>query len=214
MNPEASNALLKALEEPPDRTLIILTARQTTDLLPTIVSRCQHIRFSPLGVTEVKQLLVASDGLDEKSATTLARLCGGSYARAQQRTNRRWLSRREWIILALGKLITSSGEMDLRAWLAFSEMISKQKDLVEESLEIITMWLRDVLVVACDPQRVLNKDRLEALSAAAQQVSQRCLLQQIDAVDRATRSLQSNTNVRLTLDAMALQMAAACCTYK
>jgi DNA polymerase III gamma/tau subunit len=69
-------------------------------------------------------------------------------------------------------------------------------------------------VVACDPQRVLNQDRLEALSAAAQQISRQSLLQQIDAVYHALTALRSNTNVRLTLDAMALQMAAACCTYK
>jgi DNA polymerase-3 subunit delta' len=48
MNMEASNALLKVLEEPPENTLLILTAQQTADLLPTIVSRCQQIRFSPL----------------------------------------------------------------------------------------------------------------------------------------------------------------------
>ncbi|MGD9307610.1 MAG: DNA polymerase III subunit delta' [Desulfosarcina sp.] len=214
MNPEAGNALLKVLEEPPDRTLIMLTAGQTADLLPTIVSRCQHIRFSPLGAAEIKQLLIASDGLDEQSAATLSLLCGGSYARAQQRIDRRWFRRREWIIQALEDLIAGSGEVDIRAWLALSEMISKQKDLVEESLEIITMWLRDVLVVACDPQRVLNHDRLKALSAAAQQISRQSLLQQIDAVYHALTALRSNTNVRLTLDAMALQMAAACCTYK
>ena len=48
MNPSAGNALLKILEEPPEQTLLILTARQTSDLLPTIVSRCQHIRFNPV----------------------------------------------------------------------------------------------------------------------------------------------------------------------
>jgi DNA polymerase-3 subunit delta' len=49
MNAEAGNALLKVLEEPPDRTLLVLTASQPSDLLPTVVSRCRHIRFLPLG---------------------------------------------------------------------------------------------------------------------------------------------------------------------
>ena len=89
-------------------------------------------------------------------------------------------------------------------------MLAKKKDLIEESLEIITMWLRDMLVFRTDPQWVLNQDRLEALSTAARQVSQTQLLQQIDAVDRALTALRSNTNARLTLDAMALQMAGAC----
>lgn len=47
MNPEAGNALLKILEEPPESTILILTASGTADLLPTIVSRCQQIRFNP-----------------------------------------------------------------------------------------------------------------------------------------------------------------------
>jgi hypothetical protein len=53
----------------------------------------------------------------------------------------------------------------IRAWLALSEKLAKKKDLIEESLEIITMWLRDVLVFEHDPKRVLNQDRLDTLSA-------------------------------------------------
>ena len=47
MNPEAANALLKVLEEPPANTTLILTAAQKSDLLPTILSRCRHIGSSP-----------------------------------------------------------------------------------------------------------------------------------------------------------------------
>jgi DNA polymerase III gamma/tau subunit len=72
------------------------------------------------------------------------------------------------------------------------------------------MWLRDVLVVEHDPKRVFNRDRLDTLSKIASQVSPAQLLLQIDAVDRALAALRSNTNARLTLDAMVLQMAGAC----
>ena len=102
------------------------------------------------------------------------------------------------------------GEFGIRGWLAWSEALAKKKDLIEESLGIITMWLRDMLVFRVDPKRVLNQDRLEALSTAAKQASQAQVLQQIDAVDRALTALRSNTNARLTMDAMALQMAEAC----
>ena len=210
MNPEAGNALLKVLEEPPDRTLLVLTARQTSDLLPTIVSRCQHIRFSPLRAADIKQLLTAAGGIEPESIAAVAALCGGSYTRAVKLIDRRWLNRRDWIIQAMGSQMADHGEFGIRAWLAWSEILAKKKDLIEESLEIITMWLRDMLVFRTDPQRVLNQDRLEALSTAAEQVSQAQVLQQIDAVNRALTALRSNTNARLTLDAMALQMAGAC----
>jgi len=210
LNPEAGNALLKVLEEPPDRTLLVLTARQTSDLLPTIVSRCQHIRFSPLRVADVKQLLTAAGGNKLETVETVAALCGGSFTRAQKLVDSRWLNRRDWIIQAMGSQMANTGTSGIRTWLAWSEMLAKKKDLIEDSLEIITLWLRDILVFGTDPRRVLNQDRLEALSAAAKHVSQTQLLEQIDAVDRALTALRSNTNARLTLDAMALQMAGAC----
>ncbi|MFO7715941.1 DNA polymerase III subunit delta' [Desulfosarcina sp.] len=210
MNPEAGNALLKVLEEPPDRTLLVLTARQRSDLLPTVVSRCRHIRFSPLCAADLKQLLETTGGVEAQTASTVAALCGGSYTRAQKQVDSRWLSRRDWIINALCGLMTNSGVPEIRAWLTWSEMLAGKKDLIEESLEIITMGLRDMLVVGSDPRRVLNQDRLEALAATAGQFSQTQLIGRIDAVELALTALRANTNARLTLDAMVLRMAGTC----
>lgn len=210
MNSEAGNALLKVLEEPPDRTLLVLTARQTSDLLPTVVSRCRHIRFLPLAAADVKRMLSASGGIDPHTAETAAALCGGSFTRAQKLVDSRWMNRRNWILDALTRQLAGTGPPGIRAWLALSELLARNKDLIEESLEIITMGLRDMLVVGIDPDRVLNQDRLESLSSAARHLSQVQLINQIDAVDNALAALQSNTNTRLTLDAMVLRMAGSC----
>lgn len=207
MNPEAGNALLKVLEEPPDRTLLVLTARQTSDLLPTVASRCRHIRFFPLGAADVERMLRATGEIEPQTAKTVAALCGGSYTRAQKLIDSRWLNRRNWIIDALTSQLANTGPPGIRAWLAWSEMLARKKDLIEESLEIITMGLRDMLVVGCDPQRVLNQDRLDTLSSAAKHLSQAQLIDRIDAVNTALAALRSNTNARLTLDAMVLRMA-------
>ena len=214
MNAEAGNALLKMLEEPPDRTLLVLTARQTTDLLPTVVSRCRHIRFFPLRVPDMKRLLAAAGGVEPEMAETVATLCGGSYTRARTMTGSKWLNHRDWIIQAMGSLITNQQPSGVRAWLMFAEMLAEKKDRIEESLEIITMWLRDLLIIGVAPQRVLNRDRLEELSTSAKHVSQAHLLSQIEAVNRASALLRSNTNTRLTIDAMVLRMAGAGCEYK
>ena len=154
--------------------------------------------------------MTAAGGIEPESVETVAALCGGSYTRALKLIDSRWLNRRDWIIRAISSQMANDGAPGIRAWLALSEMLAKKKDLIEESLEIITMWLRDMLVVGCDPQRVLNQDRLEALSTAATHVSQTRLLEQIDAVDSAMTALRSNTNARLTLDAMVLRMAGTC----
>jgi len=210
MNPEAGNALLKVLEEPPDRTLLVLTAPQPGDLLPTIVSRCRQIRFAPLGMEDIRQLLEADGDVAPESMEALAALCGGSYTRARRRTDGSWLCRRDWLGRVLGDLISHPGKSDVRTWLALAERLAKQKDLIEDSLEIITMWLRDILVAGCDPQRVLNRDRMDSLTQAAGKIGRTALVKQIDAVDAAQKALRSNTNARLTLDAMVLRMARAC----
>jgi DNA polymerase-3 subunit delta' len=206
MNPESGNALLKVLEEPPDRTLLVLTARQTSDLLPTIVSRCRHIHFSPLEAADIERLLTRVDHVEAQTARTIASLCGGSYTRARKWVDPKWVNRRDWIIEALG-LVLATGPTDIQPWLAFSEILAKRKDLIEESLEIITMWLRDILVARYSQAHILNQDRLDVLNKTTQRVQPAQLLAYIDAVDHARKSLQSNTNLRLTLDAMVLTMS-------
>ena len=62
LNPEAGNSLLKVLEEPPDRTILVLTAYHLHDLLPTIASRCQHIRFNPISHDVLTDVLVNQGG--------------------------------------------------------------------------------------------------------------------------------------------------------
>ena len=77
MNPEAQNALLKMLEEPPDRTVWILVTDQRERLLPTIVSRTQPVFFGPLKTPLVRSLLAAA-GVPEEESAELAELSGGS----------------------------------------------------------------------------------------------------------------------------------------
>lgn len=80
MRKESANAFLKLLEEPSDNILFILTASNTDQLLPTIISRCQHIRLNPLTEEEIRHGLIQYDGKSEKDATYLARLANGNYS--------------------------------------------------------------------------------------------------------------------------------------
>jgi len=80
MRKEAANAFLKLLEEPSKNLMFILTADKTDQMLPTIISRCQQIRLSPLTHEEIADGLVRFDGFDRKDAEFLARISGGNYA--------------------------------------------------------------------------------------------------------------------------------------
>ncbi|MCL3882999.1 DNA polymerase III subunit delta' [Marivita sp. GX14005] len=83
MNVNAANALLKLLEEPPDRTVLLLVSHQPSRLLPTIRSRCRELRLSPLGPPDMAQALATAD-IDPAGAdpAALAALSGGSVGAA------------------------------------------------------------------------------------------------------------------------------------
>jgi DNA polymerase III subunit delta' len=80
MRKESANAFLKLLEEPSDNVLFILTASKTDQLLPTIISRCQHLRLNPLSEEEIQSGLMKYDNKSEEDAAFLARLSDGNYA--------------------------------------------------------------------------------------------------------------------------------------
>ena len=83
MNPNAANAVLKVLEEPPDRALLFLVAHNPDRLLPTIRSRCRRLDLRPLREAQVVGLLNRySPSLDPRDVSTLAVLGDGSIGRA------------------------------------------------------------------------------------------------------------------------------------
>ena len=77
MNEDAQNALLKTLEEPPDRTTIILCADEEDRLLPTVRSRCVRLRMAPLAIRTIEELLVERGVADAPTAARLARIAAG-----------------------------------------------------------------------------------------------------------------------------------------
>jgi DNA polymerase-3 subunit delta' len=83
MNEEASNALLKTLEEPSPRAVLILLAPSPALLLSTILSRCQTVRFPPLGADTIRRRLESEDGLPAPEAAWRSRLARGSLVRAR-----------------------------------------------------------------------------------------------------------------------------------
>ena len=87
MNRNAGNALLKILEEPPRRTLLVLVAHSPGKLLPTIRSRCRQMKLAPLADVELRGLLGRyCPALDEEAAARVADLAEGSIGRALELT--------------------------------------------------------------------------------------------------------------------------------
>jgi DNA polymerase III subunit delta' len=84
LNPNAANALLKILEEPPHRSLFLLVSHSPGRILPTILSRCRRLRLRPLASAEVVQVASQVTGLasDDPSLLEVAEAAEGSVARA------------------------------------------------------------------------------------------------------------------------------------
>lgn len=102
MNVESANAFLKTLEEPPLGSLIILIAGNIEQLLPTIRSRCQTIRFAPLTAEDLAELLLTNGIADTPAAAAeIAALSGGSLATAAQLGDPELLAQRRELFAAL-----------------------------------------------------------------------------------------------------------------
>jgi DNA polymerase-3 subunit delta' len=82
MHISSANSLLKTLEEPPSDTNLILTSNDVNKLLPTMVSRCQQVRFGKIPANMIAEKLVQRYGVDKEKASYCANIANGSYGRA------------------------------------------------------------------------------------------------------------------------------------
>lgn len=210
MNDSAANALLKALEEPPNQTILILTAVQSSDLLPTIVSRCQQIRFNPISQKNISAMLVNEKGIDSDNATLIASMANGSYSKALSMIKPQafWINLRNWLISAIGmdkpETLPSHPVNEL---MAFAEKLSKNKQFAMDCLEIINSWLRDLVVYKYRPEKIMHKDMISAIKYASHNISTQSLLLKIDVIHTALQNIRANLNLRLTMESLIIKLA-------
>ncbi len=141
--PEAANAMLKTLEEPPSGAVIILVSSMARLLLPTIVSRCQRLNFRPLTVEAVKEFLIAKKGISPSTAAVWARFSEGSVTRALGCSSSTAMEKRAEILEGLCS-VRSQGQ---RRLLALALELSKDPDL-DEILEFLKTWCRDMALMS------------------------------------------------------------------
>lgn len=125
MNPQAANALLKALEEPPARAMLMLLSNAPGQLLPTIRSRCQRLDLRPLSDSELaKELTERLPDLGAGERETLIRISSGSIGAALA------LAEDDGLALAeeAERLIDRASSPDLAATLALADRLSRIND--------------------------------------------------------------------------------------
>lgn len=208
MNPEAGNALLKILEEPPERTVLILTAPGAADLLPTIASRCQPIRFNPLSPESLAAMLTKALDIPVGNARVLAAVSGGSYGRALSLHEQNWLEKRQRLIGALGCLAPpEAGRPPVTTVMALAMGLSENRDTLMEAMDMLTMLYRDLAMGKHRRGGLLNADLSERIVSAAEKLDEVGIVHRVEAIDTAVRQVRGNGNPRLTAERLFLELA-------
>ena len=203
LNPEAGNTLLKILEEPPEQTVFVLTARQGSDLLPTILSRCRHLRFNPISREGIQNYLKSRYGADADTADIIAAMAGGSLTRAAAMIEKDWIAHRNWII----KTLTELGSQPVNYQLAFAESLAKNSSRLETALDIMKSWYRDLAVYPHQPDQLINRDFYADIAARSKKISPARLLDILKAIEAAARNINANANARLAVDRLVLVLS-------
>lgn len=162
MTQPAANSLLKLLEEPPPKTILILTTSMTARLLSTIVSRCQSLRFDTLPEMVIQTALTDRFELPETNAAFFSRISGGSLQRALELSEQGFEEKREMALNFLAKSVNKDKLLSLQD----NETILAQSDKqeIKEMLRILEVCVRDLFHLTCqEEQHLMNVDKSEEL---------------------------------------------------
>jgi DNA polymerase III subunit delta' len=191
---EASNSILKILEEPLPHTIFILIASARKALLDTIVSRCQIMRFRPLSQTDAACILTENFNIEKKEALFLSSLSGNNVQRALLFRDADAVSWKNNVIdIFLPDSAMSLGE----------NIISDNPIFDNEQLCGILMgFYRDVLVYKYTNKNdlLINKDRLKDIEVISEKADSADILIKIGYIEEAKRAFSANANLKLTLN--------------
>lgn len=196
-----AHAILKTLEEPPSRSLLILILANPRALPPTVISRCRPVRFRPLAEAEAAPLLVAASGLTLEEARLVARQCQGQVGLALQADPTALGKARDEALALLRSPLLSLP--------ARTEAVGRDRARVEAYLRAYWFWFRDLLclVAGGDPGLVVNTDRLDELRAMAEVTSVEAILRGLERIKAAWVACQGNVSPRLSLEVTLLALS-------
>ena len=200
-NDNASNALLKTLEEAPAYAVLILTADQAEGLLPTIASRCEVLRLRPLPLEGVEAFL-KQHGADDQQSRLIAHVSGGRPGYALRLLqNPSALASREEKLNDLQALLS-----DTRAErFAYAEKLAKDKDGLRGVLLLWLSYWRDVLLCAgAMPAMLANIDRAQEIEALAGRLQLAAARRVVFALEKSLAQLDANVNPRLLAEVLLL----------
>ncbi len=204
MNIQSQNAFLKTLEEPPSYVNIILISTSSKNLLPTIISRCEIIKFSPIENDKIMSFLIDKCNKTREEAKFISSYSKGSIGRAIELCNdNEFLSLRNSTINIIDELLKGD-ELKLISSLGFFD---ENQDSYEEILDIILYWFRDlyIYIELGDSDLIINRDKMELLSNQTY-LSRSKINDIIESVLVTKENIQKKVNYQLSIETMLLKI--------
>jgi DNA polymerase-3 subunit delta' len=203
-NDQAANSLLKTLEEPPPHLILIMTAENAYDLLPTIRSRAVPFQFAPLGQDEMRQFVGGRALPQPERRISLA---AGSPGVAVSLDLEIYDKRRAAMLLLLQ---VAAGAAPFANWIPVSETIARGKsDKLDFYLKVLYELLRDLMLLHEGAGEIRNLDIRRDLEALAARIHFAWIRKAVGLVDEIAQLIRRNIQKTIALDALILDLRAA-----
>ncbi|HLP57392.1 MAG TPA: hypothetical protein VK186_01115 [Candidatus Deferrimicrobium sp.] len=201
MNPSSANAFLKVLEEPAPSNVFILLTDNLNGLLPTIKSRCQILKFSPLSKKEITEYLV-QQGEDAEKAQLKAYLSQSNMESVLTADFDEFMKKRAEVLAMLSGLLQNRGvEVTLMNLFKLSRSREKFVEYFREIINLLSLMLRDIMILLVDPQNqnIINVDYRETLTKLSPYLTMEKTMFLIRKMEFLLRDIQRNLNTRVLI---------------
>ena len=202
---QAQNALLKTIEEPPSYAVIFLLTENAGTLLPTIRSRCVLLDLKPVSSQIIKRYLMEDLEVPEYRADICTAFAQGNVGKAKRLALSDNFGEMLDHVLHVVKYIS---EMEVGDLIEDLKKISEYKMEINDYLDLLTIWYRDVLLFKAtrDADSMIFSDELISIRKKASESSYEGLGQIIEALEKAKQRLKANVNFDLTMELLLLTM--------
>lgn len=203
MTPQAQNAILKTLEEPPSYAVILLLTANLNALLPTILSRCVVLNMKPVSDELVRQYLMEQLKVPDYKAEVCVAFARGNVGKAKALASSEDFENVKAEALSLLKYIQ---DMELTEIVAAIKKITEFKLEINDYLDIFAVWYRDVLLFKAtnDVNHLVFREEIQTIRKTAQRSSYEGIETVIQALDTAKKRLDANVNFELVMELLIL----------
>ncbi|MDE7232886.1 MAG: DNA polymerase III subunit delta, partial [Lachnospiraceae bacterium] len=197
------NALLKTLEEPPAYAVILLLTSNVEELLPTIISRCVVLNMKPVPDALVKKYLMEELGVPDYKASICVAFARGNIGKAKHLAGSEEFEKVKDEAISLVKYIT---EMEINEIVKAIKKITEYNLDINDYLDILTVWYRDVLLFKAtkDMNSLIFRNEIQQIRRVADRSTYEGIEIIVNALQQAKRRLEANVNFDLTMELLLL----------